>query len=302
MIEVLQPGFLTTIQDSGRGGYEVYGMPRSGPFDPFLASVANRLVGNKLNAPVLEFALTGPSLKFDREGWIAIVGNSVEYLLDRESIPEFSAVPVRSGSVIQFRAMQSWFGYLAIAGGFAARPVLGSVSTYLAGKIGSRLQAGSSLQSGTPGRSAYRIPKESLGLRTTNIVPILPGLHTGQFSARDRLLIAESEYRIAPESNRMGIHLRGVEVAPLAVKRSAPVLPGTIQVPRTGQPIVLGPEGPTTGGYPQIGILCRISWTKLAETRPGGSIRFEWIDVIKARQLWEYRNSIFQLEEAWQKI
>ncbi len=302
MIEVLQPGFLTTLQDSGRRGYEVYGMPGSGPFDPFFASVANRLVGNELNAPVLEFALTGPSLKFDREGWIAISGNSAEFLLDHQSIPEFTAVPVRSGSILQFRAMRGWFGYLAIAGGFAARPVLGSVSTYLAGKLGSRLEAGASLQSGVPAGTASRIPKESLGLRTTNIVPILPGLHTGQFSARDRLRIAESEYKITPESNRMGIHLRGPEIAPLSVKRSAPVLPGTIQIPRTGQPIVLGPEGPTTGGYPQIGILCRISWTKLAETRPGSSVRFEWIDANKARQLWEYRNSIFQLEEAWQKI
>ncbi len=302
MIEVLQPGFLTTIQDSGRRGYEAYGMPGSGPFDPFLASVANRLVGNDLNAPLLEFALTGPSLKFDHECWIAIVANSAEYLLDQELVPEFSAVPVHSDSVLQFRGMRGWFGYLAVAGGFVAPPVLGSVSTYLAGKLGRRLEAGASLQSGTPGHSAYRIPKESLGLRTTNIVPILPGLHTGQFSARNRLLLAESEYRIASHSNRMGIHMRGVEIGAPAVKRSAPVLRGTIQIPRTGQPIILGPEGPTTGGYPQIGILSRISWTKLAETRPGECIRFEWMDVDKARQLWEYRNSIFQLEEAWQRI
>ena len=302
MIEVLQPGFLTTIQDSGRRGYEAYGMPGSGPFDPFFASVANRLVGNELNAPVLEFALTGPSLRFDREGWIAIAGNSVEYSLDGESIPEFSAIAAHPGSVLQFQAMRGWFGYLAVAGGFVAPPVLGSVSTYLAGKLGQRLQAGTELQFGVPGDQVYRIRKESLGLRTTNIVRILPSLHTEQFNARERLLLAESEYKIAPESNRMGIHLRGVEIPPPAVRRSAPVLPGTIQIQRTGQPIILGPEGPTTGGYPQIGMLSRISWTKLAETRPGGSIRFEWIDVAKARQLWEYRNSIFQLEDAWQRI
>ena len=302
MIEVLQPGLLTTVQDSGRRGHEAYGMPASGPFDPFLASVANKLVGNGLSAPVLEFALTGPSLKFDSDCRIALAALSAEYLLDGEPLSEFSAVPVRSGSVLRFVGMRGWFGYLAVAGGFDAPAILGSVSTYLAGKLGRRLEAGNLLQCGNPGRFTYRIRKESLGLRTTNIAGILPGLHTTQFSARDRHRLVESEYTVDIQSNRMGVHLRGVELVPPAVRRSAPLLPGTIQIPRTGQPLLLGPEGPVTGGYPQIAVLSRTSWTRLAGTRPGDAIRFEWMGVDQARQLWEYRNAIFQSEEAWQKI
>src|SRR5262245_56547377 len=113
MIEVLQPGLLTTIQDSGRKGYELYGVPRSGFFDPFLAGIANRLVGNSIDAPLLEFAMIGPTLAFHQACVIAITGLDVLY----KDVPLFRAFTVSKGSVLQFAGMKGWFGYIALAGG-----------------------------------------------------------------------------------------------------------------------------------------------------------------------------------------
>ena len=86
------------------------------------------------------------------------------------------------------------------------------------------------------------------------------------------------------------------------VRRSTPTLPGVIQISRSGQPIILGPEGPVTGGYPQIGILSEASWTTLARTKPGKSIRFEWIQLETARKITEKRNKILNDSSLWQVV
>src|SRR5262249_39316370 len=132
MIEVLQPGVLTTIQDSGRNGYQAYGIPRSGALDPFLAAIANRLAGNPSHAPLLEFALIGPNLRFQQDCRVAVAGFGCEYQLDGKPFPDFTTVPVRAGSTLTFSRMEGWFGYLAFSGGILAPQVLGSASTYLA--------------------------------------------------------------------------------------------------------------------------------------------------------------------------
>lgn len=300
MIEVLQPGLLTTIQDLGRKGHEVYGIPPSGALDPFLASVANKLVGNELNAPVLEFALVGPTLKFLVPCWIAVAAFSSLYLANGKQVPEFSAVFVQEDTVLQFAGTRGWFGYLAVGGAFQAEQVLGSASACLSAHIGNRMEKGQRLNVGARTGRCCSIRKEYLGLQGSGIVHVLPGLHTSLFSEWERCKLVESEYTISMKSNRMGMYLNGAEIEPPPVKRSAPALPGTIQVPTSGQPIILGPEGPTTGGYAQIAVLSRASWTTIAETRPGEPFRFEWIDPQQALRIREYRDSIFRKQEAWE--
>ncbi|HSP06871.1 MAG TPA: hypothetical protein VLR94_06810, partial [Acidobacteriota bacterium] len=124
MIEILVPGAYTTIQDLGRPGHEIHGMPGSGAFDPFLASVANRIAGNAPEAPLLEFALTGPSLRFHHDAVVALASFHARYLLNGSAAPEFQPFHAPAGSSLEFQTMQGWFGYLSFAGGISAEMVL----------------------------------------------------------------------------------------------------------------------------------------------------------------------------------
>ncbi|MCI0412967.1 biotin-dependent carboxyltransferase family protein [bacterium] len=294
MIEVVQPGMLTTIQDSGRKGFEAYGVPVSGPFDPFLAAMANRLCGNPLDAPVFEFAMIGPTLHFHEKRIVALCGLSVQYELQGQTVPLLTSTEVPAESVLKFVSMEGWYGYLAIAGGIETESVLSSVSTYLAGGIGKRLEKGQMLKTGPEpgGGSALRSVSWSYPLEP--VLYLLPAQHSSHFSARERQKIREHNYKISPQSNRMGIRLEGAAIDPPVIRRSAPALTGTVQIPRSGFPIILGPEGPTTGGYAQMGVISRASWTLLAGKRPGSAIRFEWTDPETARHWWNDRQDLLR--------
>lgn len=302
MIEVIQPGLLTTVQDLGRNGYQAYGVPRSGALDPFLASIANKLVGNTPDAPLLEFALVGPNLRFHEPCWVAVVAFGCNYALNARPVEEFSAQLAPAGSTLQFHGMDGWFGYLAFGGGLQTQRVLGSASTYLAGKIGDRLARNQQFQTGPDTQQHYSIRTGFLGFRTSNILPLLPAFHTDLFSEHERYKIADVDYTLTMNSNRMGIYLEGASIESPQVRRSVPAFPGTIQIPQSRQPIILGPEGPTTGGYPQIGILAKTGWTLLAQLRPGKTVRFEWTEAEQASRVWSFRNQILAAKEAWEPI
>lgn len=302
MIEVLFPGAYTTIQDLGRKGHEIHGMPASGAFDPFLASIANRLVGNPLEAALLEFALAGPTLRIHRETTFAVVAWNASYRLNGAEIPCFRAASAKAAGLIEFNGMEGWFGYIAFGGGIDHEKVLGSSSTYALGRIGRRLVKGDRIQVGISATAGCALPSEAVGFRSVPIVRILPSLHTDLFAERDLNTLVTNEYRILPNSDRMGIALHGTEINAPRVVKSAPAFPGSLQVLPSGQLLLLGPEGPTTGGYPQIAILSRLSWTMLAQSRPGNKIRFQWTTREQALQMLEYRDSIFKTEAAWRHL
>ncbi len=301
MIEVLQPG-LTTIQDLGRKGWEAFGMPRSGALDPFFARVANKLAGNQPDSPLLEFALVGPLLRSDKAYTLVLVAHSARYSLDGNKVPEFQAFPVSPGSKLSFEGMEGWFGYIAVSGGIQAEEILGSSSAYTAGGIAGRLRQGDELKTGKKNEQCFALKKESLGLRQDHVLQILEAAHTHLFSEQSKHLLSSGEFTISAQSDRMGIRLQGVALEVPEVRRSVPTLPGVVQVARSGQPIILGPEGPVTGGYPQIGILSEASWTSLAAIQPGKSIRFEWINLDAALEFRNQRNSIFSNTLAWKPL
>ncbi len=279
MIEVLRPGLLTTIQDAGRRGFEAYGVPRSGVFDPFLAAVANKLVGNPLDTALIEFALVGPELRFHRNVSVAICGYGIHYEVNKTTFPVFGAFSVQAGSEFRFAGMKGWYGYIAVGGGIEGEKVLGSVSTYVAGGIGRRIQKDDRLKVGPATAQLFSLRSTHWSFAEESMLQLLPSQHTSRFNGKELQKIVEHPYRINSQSNRMGIRLEGLSVNPPSVRRSAPAIPGTVQIPRSGSPIILGPEGPTTGGYAQIAVLSRTSWTVLAATGPGKTIRFEWTDV-----------------------
>ena len=299
MIEVLQPG-ITSIQDLGRPGWETSGMPRSGVFDPFLARVANQLTGNSHDAPLLEFALVGPSLRFHKSYTLAFAGFSVRYTLNGNPVPEFRAFKVEAGQELRFNGMNGWFGYLAIAGGIQVQKILGSASTYAAAGIFGRLKLGDQLHPGESSNQYFAINKDLLMLPKNNVLHILEAAHSHLFTEQSKKRIYSAEYILTLQSDRMGTRLQGQEIEVPEIKRSVPTLPGVIQIARSGQPIILGPEGPVTGGYPQIGILNQTSWTTLASIQPGKSLKFEWIHLEQAKKYREQRNQFFSDTKIWQ--
>jgi biotin-dependent carboxylase-like uncharacterized protein len=301
MIEVLQPG-ITTVQDLGRHGMLDHGMPPSGVFDPFLAKVSNKLAGNEFSAPLLEFALAGPSLQFDSDCSFAIAAHSASFELNGSEVPAFRAIHASANSVLRFRSMKGWFGYIAFQGGLICEHIFGSASTYERGGIGVRLSKKGMLRPNSNHGDLCSIQIEKLQINRNRIIPILPGLHLEEFSADARRMIVENQYHISRQSDRMGIRLEGTALEAPRIRRSVPALAGTIQITSSGLPVILGPEGPVTGGYPQIGILAEVSWTALSALQPGQSLQFEWIDLNRARQLRDIRNSIFEDHDAWEII
>jgi antagonist of KipI len=299
MIEILQPG-LTTIQDLGRPGWETSGMPRSGAFDPYLAKVANQLTGNSHDTPLLEFALVGPSLRFHQSCKIAFAGFSIKYILNGSPLPEFCAFKVEPGQELRFNGMNGWFGYLAISGGIQIEKILDSASTYAAAGIFGRLKTGDQLQSGKGDKQCFAINKEVLMLPKNNVLHILEAAHSHLFTEQSKKRICANDYLLTLQSDRMGARLQGPGIEVPEIKRSVPTLPGVIQIARSGHPIILGPEGPVTGGYPQIGILSQSSWTTLAAIQPGKSLRFEWINLEQAKKHRDQRNQIFSDTTIWE--
>ncbi|HEY7161009.1 MAG TPA: biotin-dependent carboxyltransferase family protein [Acidobacteriota bacterium] len=301
MIEILQPG-LTTIQDLGRTGWESSGMPRSGAFDPFLARVANQLAGNSHDTALLEFALAGPSLRFDKSVRIALAGFTLKYILNGIAVPEFRSFKVEAGEELRFKGMDGWFGYLAVSGGIQIQKILGSASTYAAAGIFGRLKSGDRLQCGEMTERSFAINKDLLQLPKNNVAPILEAAHSHLFNEHSKVLISSEEYKLTLQSDRMGARLEGTAIEVPEIKRSVPTLPGVIQIARSGQPIILGPEGPVTGGYPQIGILSQASWTTLASIQPGKTIRFQWLNLERAKELQNQRNQLFSNTALWEPL
>ena len=302
MIEVLQPGLLTTVQDLGRKGFESHGVPRSGAFDPFLASIANKLTGNRIDEPLLEFALAGPTLRFHTAAIIAIAGSGVEYELDGHVISSFHSVAVPAGSDLRFVKIKGWYGYISVGGGIKTIRVLGSSSTYVAGGIGARLKKNEKLEMGSTSAERFMLRDSYWNFPADPLVYLLPSQHTSRFNIRERQKITENSYKIESQSNRMGIRLDGPHLDAPVLRRSTPAILGSVEVSGSGAPIILGPEGPTTGGYAQLAVISRTSWTTLAITPPGQKIRFEWTDRETACKMWEYRQKLFTSPEAWQPL
>ena len=302
MIDVLQPGLMTTIQDLGRRGFESYGVPRSGAFDPFLASIANKLTGNSIDESLLEFALAGPTLHFHSEAVIAIAGSGVEYELDGQAILPFRAITVAAGSVLRFVKIQGWYGYISIGGGIKSERILGSASTYIAGGIGACLRKNEKLEMGSASGKRFVLLESYWNFPEEPLLSLVPSQHTSHFNIRERQKITENSYKVDPQSNRMGIRLDGPALEAPILRRSTPTIPGSVQVPRSGSPIILGPEGPTTGGYAQLAVIARTSWTVLAGSNPGRKIRFEWTDRETAQKMWNYRQKLFNSPEAWRSL
>ncbi|GIM97225.1 allophanate hydrolase [Paractinoplanes toevensis] len=275
MITVVRPGPLTTVQDLGRPGYAHLGVPHSGALDQPALRRANALVGNPPAAAGLETTLMGCALRFERAARVAITGAVATVRLDKVPV-DGEVIDVPAGAVLDVgRATRGVRSYLAVAGGIAAEPVLGSRSTDTLSGLGpAKLTDGMTLPIGEltggspPARAAAQAVDE-----------LLLGVRRGP---RDDWFVAAelfaSAYTVSPMSNRVGCRLAGSALtrAKAGELPSEGVVLGAVQVPADGQPLIFLADHPTTGGYPVIGVVDDV--TPLAQARPGSTVRFRELD------------------------
>jgi antagonist of KipI len=297
-LEVLEANGLATIQDSGRTGWRRFGVPSSGPMDVFAFHAANALVGNSTSQAVIEIGLGDITFRAQQDCVIALAGVGYALSVYIWDFPLWGSYYVRSGWLIRLGKLDfGMWAYLAISGSIQIQPILGSSSTYLRGHLGGfegrQLQVGDVVRTGKPARAlnelaARTLPKENHPVYEDHpMLDVIMGPHKNHCTNESVETFLSSEYVVSTTSDRMGYRLKG---PPLIHRKSTELISegmtfGAIQVPSSGQPIVMMADCPTTGGYPKIGTIASTDLPLLAQCVPNKSkIRFREISVAKAQK------------------
>lgn len=285
-LKVISPGLGAAFQDQGRPGWRRFGVPSGGAMDRHAASFANRLLTNPPWAAVIECLLLGARFLVLRDCWLALTGADTQ-----ASHPRWRAFFAREGETIQLPGHSAGvWAYLAIEGGFAAPHWLDSASTLASAGLGVPLQKGELIYRGET-EARFELPAGVAGRlapwseqRSYNHPPPLrvwPAPQWDWFAPDERARFFEQSWTVAPQSNRIGYRLHGQPLtAPDRPMVSEPVRVGSIQIPPSGQPVVILRDGPTVGGYPKIGIVDPADLDWLVQTAPGRSFRFTPSDTL----------------------
>jgi antagonist of KipI len=317
-LRIVRPGLLTTVQDRGRYGLQHIGVVPCGAMDPVALELANGLVGNSADEAVLEITVVGPEIAFECDALVALCGAEMDARLGGAPMPANRPVFVEKGAVLNTR--RTTLGsraYLAVAGGIALPPVLGSRSTYLPAKFGGLqgrpLRAGDVLPlvddaAAVSGRRYARLDgrkADASGIRTVSwsapaltlparepiVIHAMEGRHHALFDAAARRAFFDATWKVTPDSNRMGFRLAGPVLAranagqPGGEILSEPACLGTVQVPANGLPIALMADHQTTGGYPKIAEIAAADVPRLAQLAPGGLVQFARCTLEQAGEL-----------------
>ncbi|MDP1713190.1 MAG: biotin-dependent carboxyltransferase family protein [Anaerolineales bacterium] len=294
MLEVMDVSGLVTFQDCGRPGWQSYGVPVSGPMDWFAHRVANSLINNPSDAPVIEIGLGEAIFRAKRDCVLAVAGAGFEVANYIWTFPLWTSFYVRAGWHVQVKKISggNW-AYLAIAGGFETPSILGSRSTYLRGGLGSAIRTGDILEAGKPANelsklAARNFPVEKyLNYSQSPVIEVIPGPQTDRFTEDGIQTFYRNEYTLSNSFDRMGYRLDGKPISHLAGADliSEGMTMGSVQIPANGQPIVMMADAPTTGGYPKIANVIRADLPLLAQCEAGVSkIRFRETTVEKAQE------------------
>jgi biotin-dependent carboxylase-like uncharacterized protein len=275
--EVLDAGALVTVQDRGRHGWAHLGVPRAGWLDPAAATLANRLVGNREEAAVLEVAGGGVRLRQVGSGrWVAATGAACTVAVDGVARDHARATWVPGGSELHLGpALGGVRTWLAVAGGLDVEPVLGSRSTDTLAWVGPpRVQAGTHLPLGAPHGPPVAVdvpaPVRDGALR------VVPGPRADWFDDEALRRLCAEPWTVTAAADRVGLRLDG----PPLVRRRTDELPsegvvlGAVQVPPDGSPVVFLADHPTTGGYPVLAVVVRADVGRCAQLAPGDEVRF----------------------------
>ena len=274
-LEVLGVGGVVMVQDAGRVGHMHQGVPPGGALVPEWLAVANRSVGNAWSAAALECYGRVELRLHGREAWVSVGGQAFRV----EAGGRFT-VPAPEAGVVRYAAVEGGLDVPEVLGGRGTLPV-----ARLGGLEGRVLKRGDVLPLGAGGGA-----REAPGLEwpLESEVRVVLGPDLGRFGADAVEVLLESAFTVSPTSDRVGMRLRGpaLSQADEGSGLSGPMVRGALQVPASGEIIVLGPDHPTTGGYPVLAVVIRADWGALAARRPGAAVRFRAVSVEEARELW----------------
>lgn len=294
--EVLSPGLHTTLQDLGRFGFQDQGVPVAGALDPVGLRLANAMVGNPTGTAGLEISYMGPSLRVTAPSARVAVCGDVRLTLTQAGtsrpLDANRSWRLRQGDVLAIGAVTgASTAYLAVEGGFALDPVLGSLSTYV--------RAGLGPLGGRPVQAGTRLPLwrdqcgdgDDLGLAAPfdygdGPIRVVLGPQDGAFTAQALATLSTAEYRVGKDADRMGLRLDGPTLAHRAGADipSDGLVSGCIQVPGNGAPIILLADHQTAGGYAKIATVISADLPRLGRMMPGTALRFAVVDVARAEQ------------------
>lgn len=294
-IEVLHPGLLTTVQDLGRTGYQRFGVSVSGAVDPRSAAVANILAGNPDGEAVLECTVLGPQLRFDAPAVIAVTGADLGPTLDGVPVENYRALRVQAGQTLRFTGPKCGCrAYLAVSGGLDVPEVMGSRSTYMKAKIGGwhgrKLEKGDVLPLRAPGTEPKALENRALAPefrgRSEYTLRVVMGPQDDAFTPGGVSAFLSGVYTVTPEFDRMGCRMEGPEIEH---NGSADILSdgiafGAVQVPDSGQPIVMLADRQTTGGYTKIANVISADFRLLGQLKSGDRVRFEKVSLAAAQE------------------
>jgi biotin-dependent carboxylase-like uncharacterized protein len=297
-VTVLKPGMLTTIQDLGRPGYQGMGVPVSGPMDAYSHRLANQLLGNDPMAAALEITLLGPDLAAEGDLTCAVAGAEIEITIDGLTAPRHRPFSVPSGSRIRCGARDRGTRLtLAVQGGFDLPATLGSRATHLVSRMGPfggrALRAGDVLPVGPSAAIVSAVLAIPLELPEGGArVRIVPAAHRERFPDEAWEMLVRARFTVSPQSNRMGYRLDGPRLEHIGsadiLSEAMPI--GALQVPASGQPILLMAERQTTGGYATIANVITADLPIAGQLGPGDWIEFspvtyeEAIAALRARE------------------
>ncbi len=273
---------LALVQDLGRPGQAAIGVGRSGAADRSSYALANRLVGNSPGAAALEVTLGGLEVEAaDGTAWIAVTGAPTPLLLDSRPEPTGAVLALGPGARLELGLPADGLrSYVAVRGGVDAPPILGSRSHDTLAALGpAPLGVGDSLLVGDDVADEIRV--DAVPAQRYDDRPVLRVVRGPRDDwVREPALLVSTTWTVAPDSDRVGIRLTGGRLDLVDPGRQLPsegATRGAIQVPPEGEPVVLGPDHPVTGGYPVVGVVVDGDTDRLAQLRPGESVGFAWV-------------------------
>ncbi len=283
-LTVIESGLNTLLVDGGRFGQRHRGLPWGGPADWVSFQYCNAILGNALESAALEISLLGPTLIASDDIALSFVGAPFHLEINGKSLGSLNTFTLRKDETLKIGSCYSGVrGYLGAKGGFLENTILGSRSSLGPIKIDQHISCKVSKCTGS------RLPEEWSWQESTLPIRVTPGAEFSSFRQQEFL---EQGFAVQNSSNRMGLRLSGASIQiPEKEMLSEPVCPGTIQVARDGQLLVLGSDGQTIGGYPRIAQVIRADLAKLGQLRPGVKVAFSLVTTEIAELSW---NTLFQ--------
>lgn len=303
-LEIVNGGALTTVQDLGRFGYMNKGFQVSGAVDDQAMRLANILVGNDQKEAVLEATIMGPTIRFTAPAVIAMAGANMTPKLNGTPLPLYEAVEVHAGDTLMCGfAMTGCRGYLAVAGGFAIEPVLGSRSTNLkcglGGYEGRALKTGDVLELRAEKATLPHMEKRKVNAAEGSfqtpvsadklpVLRVVQGPQSEYFTEKGLKTFTEQAYTVTQDSNRMACKLSGeaIEFVTSGDIISDGITTGSVQISSSGMPIVMLADHQTTGGYAKIGTVISTDIPAIGQRKPGEKVRFSYISVEESQKLY----------------